>query len=422
MQVRTDANSTNGIFYGWVVVLASAVLLALGLGMLNSTNSVFVKPVCDELGFSRGDVTLHRTIITLISALAMPFYGRLIQRAGVRRVMLACALMLGLVAAGYSFATKLWHFYLIAAFHGIFYNGVSFMSVGILVNDWFDGRKGLALGLAYSGSGLGGAVMVPVVSRIIARAGWQWAYRFMGLIAICVMIPVVLAFVRNHPGEMNLAPLPADEPRPGGPREAEGLTLREAMGTGRFWALIAAFALIGAFANATNTHSASYLSDLGYPAAYVSAVISLFMASLTVGKIVLGQVYDRSGAAAGNGLVSLFCLGYPVFALMAAHAAMAWVYAVFVGFASCSLSVSVAILIGRYFGRRDFPAIFSLATMIPALASSAAVPAMGAVYDFTGSYRPAWYALLIASAIITLCLAGVERAHKRVGRALRANA
>lgn len=405
-------------FYGWLVVGTSAALLALGLGMYNSTNSVFVKPICDSLGFARGEFTLHRTIITLVGALLMPVYGGLIQRIGVRRVLLFSSVLLGAVTLGYSFAKKLWHFYALAAINGVFYNGVGFMTVGILVNDWFDGKKGLALGLAYSGSGLGGAIMVPVVSRVIVLAGWQWAYRLMAALGVAVMLPVVLLLVRDRPAQLGLHPLAADGPSPRVQPGESGLSLREALRTGRFWMLIAAFALINAFASATNTHSAPYLSDLGYSVPFVSSVVSLFMLFLTLGKIALGLIYDRAGALTGNILIAVLCLGYPVCALLARLHWMPWVYAVFVGLASCGVSVPVTILIGRYFGGRDFPALFSFTSMISSLAASASVPAMGAIYDVTGSYRLAWQLLLILSAGISACLIGAELAHRARGKEL----
>ncbi|MGI6238524.1 MAG: MFS transporter [Christensenellales bacterium] len=403
-------------FYGWVVVAASAVALALGLGMFNSTNSVFVKPVCDSLGFERGPFTLHRTIVMLVSALTMPFYGRMLRSAGVRRVLLAGALMLSVLSVGYSFARKLWHFYALAALNGAFYNGLSFLSVGVLINDWFDGKKGTALGLAYAGSGLGGAVMIPVVSRVIELAGWAWAYRLMGALGIAILLPVILIFVRNSPSDLGLERYPSDAPESGGVAGAQsGLMLTEAMRTGKFWVLVAAFVLINAFASSTNVHSAPYLSDLGYAAGYVSAVISLFMLVLTVGKIALGALYDRFGTLVGSAILSVFCLGFPIFALLARVPAMAWLYALFVGMASCGVSVPATILINKHFGSRDFAGIFSFISMVSALAASASMPAMGAVYDVTGSYRPAWIAFVGVGIAVTACLIGAER----MGRAKR---
>ena len=399
------------LFYGWYVVLASMILLAVGLGMFNSTNSVFVKPICNSLGFSRGEFTLYRTIITLLGAVLMPFYGQIISKIGVKKVMTAGAVMLGLAIGSYSIASRLWHFYLIAAVNGIFFNSISFMSVGVLVNNWFDGKKGLAMGLAFSGSGLGGAIMVPVIGRVIEITNWRTAYLFMGVLGVVILLPVILVLVENKPEDINLKPYPAKSmEHSSNAKSIKGgdLSLRMAMGQKKFWVLLMAFLLMNAFAAATNTHSAPYLSDLGYDTVFVSTVISLFMLCMTGGKVLLGVIYDRFGVFVGNLIIAVACLVFPAFALLASIPAFAWAYAVSIGIASCGISVPLTLLLVRYFGQGHFPAIFSFVSMVCTFAQAISVPAMGAVSDYMGSYRPAWIAFVLFGIIISICLIGVE--------------
>ena len=375
---------------------ASIFLTAIGLGMYSSTNSMFVKPICDSLGFARGEFTLYRTIITLVGAFFMPFYGKLIQKMGVKKVMLVCALMLGIVTMGYSFSTKLWHFYLLAAINGIFLNGVSFMSVGVLVSAWFDGKRGIASGLAYSGSGIGGAVMIPVISQVIERTSWRFAYQLMGIIGILILLPIVFFGVKDKPSNLGLEPYPADSKMGGLNKSTKTeLSFAEAFRTKSFWLLIVAFFSVNLFAAGTNTHSAPYLSDLGYSTAYVSSVIALFMLFLTIGKVILGFIYDNWGIFAGNTIISIFCIGFPIFALLSPISPVfPWIYAVFIGMASCATSVPVSILLLRHFGQKDFPTIFSFTSMICSFGSSISVPAMGTIYDITGNYWLAWIIFL----------------------------
>ena len=407
-------------FYGWVIVAASALMLAVALGMFTSTNSVFVKPICDSLGFARGEFTFFRTIIMLIGAFIMPLYGRWIQRVGVKKVLLIGALMLCFVTFGYSFATRLWHFYAVAAINGLFVNSIGFMSIGVLVNAWFNGKKGLAFGLAYSGSGVGAAIMIPVIANVIEFAGWQWAYRLMGVIGLLILVPVIALAVKNSPADMGLEPL-AEAGSSGKPDDSQapvsGLSFRSAARTGKFWLLLAASFFITFFAAPTNVHSAAYFSDLGYSTAFVSSVMSVFMIFLTVGKIILGWVYDRFGILVGNIFISIFCLGFPVFALLSRIPAMPWAYAVFIGMASCAVSMTLPILVSRFFGQKEYPVIFSFYAMMASFAASISVPGMGVIYDITGSYRPAWIVFLITSAIIAVSLVGAELLHrKQIGK------
>ena len=402
------------VFYGWIVVICCIILMALGIGMFNSTNSMFVIPVCESLGFSRAQFTFYRSIVILIGALVMPLYGRIIQRFGVKKVLAAGALMLGFSAFGYSTSNNLWQFYLFASVNGLFYNGINFMSIGVLINAWFKGRKGLATGLAFSGSGLGGAVMIPVIGHMIELIGWRWAYRFMGVFGIAVMLPIIIIFIKNEPTDIGLDPLALEQSgQKSRPLTVVSYSFREAIRSLKFWLLVTAFFFLNFFATAINSHTAPYLSDLGYMTPYIASVLSLYMVSLTMGKIFLGSIYDRFGAMAGNVFVSAFCLGFPIFAYLSYIPAMAWIYAVFVGIASCGVTVPVSILVIRYFGDKEFPVIFSFVMMFSNLAPVFSLPAMGAVYDFTGTYKPAWIVFFFCSAIITACFIAVEILGKR---------
>jgi MFS family permease len=404
-------------FYGWKIVGASIIILAVGLGMFTSTNSVFVKPVCDTLGFTRSQFTLHRTIITLASLCVMPFYSKIIQRIGTKKTLVIGATALSGVTIAYSFANSLWHFYAMAFVNGIFFNTLSFMVIGILVSYWFEDKRGLATGLAYAGSGLGGAVMIPIVSRVIELTDWRFAYLCMSVFGLVILIPVILIFIKETPEKSGLKPYTSQKANQAEQQKNEqpalSLSLRESLLTSRFWLLAVAFLLISVFAGATNTHSAPYMSDIGYSTAMVSAVISLFMLFMTVGKILLGMIYDRFGSMAGNILIAVCSLIFPIAALLSHISAFTWVYAVTLGMASCGVSVPVPILITKYFGMKDYPAIFGIFVMIATLGPSLSVPVMGAVYDYLGSYRPAWIALLAFSMIIAVCLTAAEITYRK---------
>ncbi|MCL2058877.1 MAG: MFS transporter [Oscillospiraceae bacterium] len=409
--------SEKRVFYGWKIVAASVVILAVGLGMFFSTNSLFVIPVCESFGVSRGQFTMHRTIITVVSACTLPFYGKAITRIGAKKILLCGIFMIGIVTFLYSFANSLLHFYILAFINGIFHNTVSFMVIGILIGNWFADKKGTATGLAFAGSGLGGAVMIPIVSRIIEAADWRFAYRFMGVFGIVSLVPVICLVIKDAPAQLGLMPYTISNNTQGAPRSANNtarsLSAREAFKTSIFWMLAIGFFMIGGFGSPTNTHSTAFLLDLGYPIATVSAVVAIFMTFLSVGKILLGLVYDRFGSMAGAVLISICCFIFPVAALLSHMPAFPWVYAVTVGIASCGMSVPVPILIDRYFGSKDSPVLFSAFTFLMTLSAAVSVPLMGAIFDNMGTYRLAWLAFMIFAVIISICMVSAEFLHRR---------
>ena len=406
------------IFYGWFIVLAGIIITAAGIGIFNSTNSVFVKPICDELNLSRGEFTLHRTIITLIGAFLMPLYGKIIKRYGIKKIFLTSSVSLALVTVGYSFATQLWHFYAIAAINGVFINGVNFMVVGIMVGQWFDDKKGFATGLAYCGSGLGAAIMVPIVGQMIEQFGWRWSYRGMSIIAVLILIPTVLFIVKERPESMGLKPYTDKNKSTADTLEKQGafagIAFKQALRTPTFWMLAVSFLLISICAGGPNTHTIPYLTDIGYSPAFAASILSLTMIVLTAGKILLGFIFDRFGTLSGSLFVAVCCLGYPLLAMAALNPAAPWAYAVLLGLASCGFSVPVMVLITKYFGNKDIPILFSVCTMITTFGTSASVPMMGAIYDITGSYKWAWTLLFIFAVIITICLIGANVTSRRI--------
>lgn len=153
-----------------------------GVGIINSTLGVFVKPVCEALGFARGQFMLYSSISMIVCVVLMPIFGTLFRRFGFRRVSIVGAIGCGLTLLGFSFATELWHFYVIAFISGMFVNGIGIMSVGILVIDGLTIKEVSPIGIAYSGTGLIAALLIPVTSHFIEVNGWQWSFRFLACV------------------------------------------------------------------------------------------------------------------------------------------------------------------------------------------------------------------------------------------------
>lgn len=407
------------LHYAWIVMLGGLLTTAVGLGIFNSTFSVFVVPVTSELGLSRAAFTLHRTIITLVSAMLMPLYSRWFIRFGAKRLILISGIGLAAITMGYSFSTALWHFNLLAFFHGVLINGTNFMTIGMLIGGWFSDKKGFATGIAYCGSGIGGAILTPIVGQIIEVMDWQAAYRISGLIGFLIIVPVALFLIQNKPEDMGLIPYKENSSGDGVKPDVEGtisvnLTVSEAMRTPVFYLLALAFFLIAILAGGPHIHTMPFLSDIGYSPAYAASVVSFIMVLLTVGKILLGMIFDRLGTLLGCLFVGVCCMSYPLFAMFAAVPGMPFVYGLFYGMASSAFSVPVNVLITRYFGERDFPQIFGIYSMITTLGTAIAVPSMGMVYDVYGHYDLAWRILLIFAVIVLFALVSAFILSKRV--------
>jgi len=186
------------------------------------------------------------------------------------------------------------------------------------------------------------------------------------------------------------------------------------MRTPTFWLLFAAFFSMAICAAGPNTHSIPHLTDIGYSMPFASAVFSLFAIMLAVGKIFFGILFDRFGSLIGSILVGVCCVSFPLLALLSSFAGVPWAYAVFLGLASCGISVPVNVLLVNYFGTKDFPAILSFYSMVTTFGISVSVPMMGAVYDNAGSYKIAWVILEVFAVVAMICLIGAYVMQKHV--------
>ncbi len=392
----------------WLALLGCVILLALSLGMFTSTNSVFVKPVCESLGFRRGAFTFYRTIITIMGVITMPLYNKFIPKLGIRNLFLLSTLCLGAVNLGYSISNTLWHFYILAFFNGLVYNGINFMSVGLLINQLFDKHQGMALGIAYAGSGLGGAIMIPIVNRIIEGNGWRFAYRFIGLLGIAIMLPVILFLIKEKPnGGTN-------------PQTAKTTNNSNSGEKRTYWnqrnvlLLAGTFLLIGMLTSTSNTHTTPYLTDLGYPSTYATKIMSALMVVMMFSKVGLGMVYDNWGVPAGNTVVIVSCVLSPLLALFCESPFILWLHAIVMGVAHSALSVPAPLLAHRYFKIEDFPFIFSICSMMGSLGNAISVPIVGTVYDMMQSYKPAWIVFVGTSLLMSSFLILLEHSYKKI--------
>jgi sugar phosphate permease len=229
------------VYYGWYVVAACVIVVAASLGFHN-TAGIFIRPVTEDLGLSRGEFTFFRTIVFLISAATMPLYGKIAVRFSIKKVMLIGTIFNGLTLVAYSLGTQIWHFYLIAIIGGLVVNSGNFMVCGILISRWFDDKKGLALGIAFAGSGLGAAIMNPAASWIIEMLGWRAGYVFSGVAALAISIPAIIFFIKDTPESVGLKPYKIIDNSKIKAQESpsadwDGLTLQEARKTPMFWLL-----------------------------------------------------------------------------------------------------------------------------------------------------------------------------------------
>ena len=391
------------IFYGWYIVLAGFIITFAGMGVINAMSGPLLVPITEELGFSRGSFTFHRTILFLLGALFMPLYARLFERIGVKKVLLVSTVAVAVLIFSFSFATELWHFYVLAAINSVVVSGPSFLSVGYMISKWFDSRRGLVTGVAFAGFGVGTTMFIPVFTWLEYVADWQTVYRVIGVIVFIVVFPTVFFLVKDKPQDINLEPYNKNPNQK--KLERFNVNFSNAIKTPIFWMLLVGFFLLSIMQGAPNFNAQAYLTDIGYTPDFAAMVMVVLMLAHTLGALTLGGFFDKFGMMAGSLFLGIACIIFPLLAVFAEIPVFLWLFALFYGPASSGF-VPVALFVTFYFGGKDFALIFSVFNMVMQLGMSISGPALAVIYDFSGSYFWGWIMLMGFGVIITAALIG----------------
>ena len=265
------------IFYGWWVVATAALGVFFGLApILVYSFGVFMKPLSREFHATRAAVGFALTINNFLSGGMHPFLGRLLDRVGAKRIILAGTTILALAlisteAVGHSIR----QLYLIFVVTGLVGGTTGPASHGVVISRWFNRHRGLALSGMLFGIGIGAIIMPALTQRLIASFGWRAAYALAGSAILLICVPVVAAFLKERPEEMGLMP-DGDATHGSQPRSSEeGHEWNEIWHDRVFWLMVAAFALMGLGLHGCITHLPALLSDRGGRTAVASTVLGV---------------------------------------------------------------------------------------------------------------------------------------------------
>lgn len=390
------------IFYGWWIILVAGVGLFLSyISVVSFTFGVFINSLGREFNWSRGQISLAFSLSLMAMCAAMPLIGRLVDRLGARKVILPSVLAFGLCLISlYFLSTSLWHFYAIYLIMGIVGGGSGQIPYSRVISQWFDRRRGLALGLAMVGAGLGSFIMPYAAHELISNAGWRAAYLYMGFVVIMVTIPVVALALKEKPETMGLLPdgqVLRDDSIAEQSRAEFGMSCREALRSGIFWLMCFAFFLVAMSVIGCLIHLAPMLTDRGVSPGSAAFAASLLGGSLILGRVGAGYLLDRFFAS--YVAVCFFCGAALGVLLLWAGAAgsLAFAAALLLGLGLGAEGDIMAYLVSRYFGLRAFGEIYSYAMISFTLGGVVGPLFMGLGFDATGSYRLVLGAFLMAA-------------------------
>jgi MFS family permease len=385
----------------WMVLATAVVGTTFSPATLvNVPFGLFIIELQQAFGWSRAEISfaLSAFIVALIATL--PLMGIVIDRLGTRRALLLSIPAYTVALASMALLTpSLPHFY--AVFVAIAVLGVGAQSLTYikLLSAWFDSNRGLAIGLAMAGYGIGYLVVPLFTSAMIGAFGWRAAY--LGLAALAtVPLPLIVAYVRDRPsaeapGEaIAVAAVPSD-----------GVSLGQAMRHRAFWLLAISFILVSFALNGVQSQIVPLLRGAGYAPATAAIMLSAIGIGSIPGRVIAGYWMDRRFAGhiviffyalAAGGLIALLAGGPGWLTFLAAVA---------VGLGLGAENDALGFMASRYFGLRSFGQIYGLLFCCYLGGAALGPLAMAWGFDRTGAYDATLQAGLAAIGLACVLLA-----------------
>jgi MFS family permease len=383
----------------WWIVFAAFLGLTVSQGPIVAYSfSVFLKPVTQDLGISRGTFSFAYNLDNFMCAVSIPIFGLLIDRYGIRRVLLPGIALFALATAGLSYVqSSLAVLYGLFALQGVFSAANTPTAYAKAVSARFDYDRGLALGIAVAGTGFGVFLTPPVMTWLIDHYGWRDAYIGLGVtLLVFALVPVAL-LIHDRPPSM----FPERE-KPAG--AAAGMSMGEAFVSAQFWTMTVAFFLIIVAVIGTISHMIAMLTDRGIPRDTATAALSAVGIAIIVSRTGAGYLVDRIFAPYVG--VVFFCCPIAGIALLLSGASgvVPLVGAVLCGFGVGAEVDLMPFFIGRYCGLRAFGAIYGLMFGIFIAGAGMGGWLMGLYFDYYHSYTGMLIGFIGALAVACLLI------------------
>lgn len=404
------------LFYGWWIVLAAGVATFVSSAFGGVLQSVVLRPMTEEFGWTRSEFTFANTIGSILAAFSGLVVGPLIDRRGARPLMLLGTAVFGVTLLATALVTELWQFMVLRLVAGVLAGPlIAGVVVNVTVSKWFVRRRGWAISLASSGFSFSTMIMPVLGSAAVTAYGWRGAYVVLAIFFWALMLPAALA-MRRQPEDYGLLP---DGQRPGEPRtEGErqqvesaqrdleaSYTRHDALRTPAFWMLTIAFSVFVGANIAMLFHAIPYMTGSGFTSVQAGLAFASTGVSGLVAKFIWGAVLQgvhRLGVRHFSALAAA-CTGTSTLLLVVATATQSLPVAILAcllwGFGFGSVTPLSEFMWAGYFGRRHLGAVRSAGTPFSVLATAAGPLLVAMWFDVAGSYDGAFVAMTIAYAV-----------------------
>ena len=382
---------------GWRVLTAAAVGVTCGVTAVPIyTMGLFVKPLQDLHGWSRGEIQTCTFFAYMAVVVASPGVGMLVDRFGPRRLAIASVVGISLAVALIPvLASSLVGLYVGYTLVGLLGAGTAPVVWTRAVNEWFTAARGFALGVTLMGTGIFATFAPGLISYVIAARGWQAGYLALAAIPLCIVLPLVVLWFKERG---------VHEPAQAEVRSGVELGFKDAARTAPFWIIGISFLI---FSTAVSGFIANYiplLTGLGLSQQSAATAAGLIGIAVMVGRLTGGLLLDKFPAPrVAAAVMCLPAVGCGLIYLNG-EASVALPAAVLVGLSAGAEFDLVAYMTAHYFGLRHYGRINGV-LFAGVIAGGALGPMLfGFTFDAFGSYGP----ILAGATMAFICTAAAQ--------------
>ncbi len=400
-----EEKRTSGFHYAWVVLIAT-IVMNFFFSIVYSSFSMYGASVLEaNPDITRTAYSLIPTLHAVFATVFLLLYGKIVEKLSFRLVMLIGGVCLGIGYFIYSIANSITVFYIGALFVAVFPAFCSSTTTGALINRWFGKLNGTLLSISMAIGGFGGTVGSILVGKWLSTIGYKASFRNMAILMVVVMV-IVFLVVRNSPPEKNSTMLwPSEEDKNATSQEERaGLTIKQAVKTYNFWAIVVFFVLYASAFYAAYANVALYMADLGWEPAVYGVIFGVVSTANVITMIPGGFVADKIGSRI---TVLVLCVLYGIVCIILGFTTptVPMMYLVCALIGVCYLFCKVLCTpLALCFGNRDSATIIAILTAAVTVGASIGIPAANIVYDATGSYA-GLFRVLLGVLVVGLILA-----------------
>jgi MFS family permease len=410
-QVPQSPGARPRFFYGYIVVGAALLILAIMWGAYNSFG-IFFEPVLTNFGWTRAMISGALSLSWIVQGVLGIIMGRLTDRFGPRVALTICGFLVGLGYLLMSQIGTVWQLYL---FYGVIIGsgmGGSWVPIVSTVARWFVKRRNLMTGIVLIGISIGTLIAPPVASRLISAYDWRMSYIIVGGI---VLVVVVLAaqLLRRDPTQANQRPYGESEGEKQEVLETHPFSLREAVHTQQFWLTSGMFFCLGFCVYTIMAHIVLHAIGLGISSIRAADILAIIGGLSIASRIVLGSAADRFGNR-WVFIIGFILIAAALFWLVPAQEAWGlYLFAAVFGFAFGGCVTSESPLVAGLFGLSSHGLILGVINLLGFTFGAAVGPLIaGYIFDVTNSYQLAFIicaATGVAGLILTVLLTPIEK-------------